>query len=109
MRRRALAEVGHQQPGEGHQPRPRLPRGHAGRQGRAAGVAAAGASQPMPLVLGHVGLDLGQLPDLVPQRGGVLPRQLPATAAAVRRLEGDDVVALVREGAGGGSWRGWPG
>jgi len=31
----ALAEVGHQQAGEGHQPRPRLPRGHgAGRPGR---------------------------------------------------------------------------
>jgi hypothetical protein len=49
----------------------------------------------MPLVLGHPGLDLGQFPDLVAQRGGILPRQLPVTAPTGRRLEGDDVVALL--------------
>src|SRR6516164_6403397 len=49
----------------------------------------------MPLVLGHPGLDLGQFPDLVAQRRSVLPHQCPATAAAVRRLEGDDAVALL--------------
>lgn len=48
-----------------------------------------------------MGPDLGQFPDLVAQRGGVLPRQPPATVAAVRRLEGDDAVALL-----GGDLRG---
>ncbi len=49
----------------------------------------------MPLVLDHQGLDLREFPDLVAQRGGVLPRQLTAAPPTGRRLEGDDVVALL--------------
>ena len=40
--------------------------------------ATARADQPMPLVFGDVRLDLGQFPDLMPQRLGVAARKLPA-------------------------------
>src|SRR5262249_43798390 len=78
------------------QPRPRLPRGDARRQGRARRLAATGTGQPMPLVFDDLGLDLGEFPHLMTQRRGVLSRQLSATAPAGRRLQGDDLVALCR-------------
>ena len=92
----ALAEVGHQQPGEGHQPRPRLSRGDTRRQCRARRLAATGAGQPVPLLFDHLRLDLGEFPHLMTQRRGVLSQQLSATAPAGRRLQGDHVVALTR-------------
>ena len=44
----------------------------------------------MPLVFGHQRLDLGQFPDLMPQRFGVAARELRAAAATGRRFEDDD-------------------
>jgi len=49
----------------------------------------------MPLVLGHVRLDLGQFPHLVPQRLRVAARELRAAAPTLGRLQRLHVVALV--------------
>ena len=55
---------------------------HAARQFRTSCFSARGTRQPMPLVLGHVGLDLRQFPHLVPQRLGI------AAGEAFRRSVG---------------------
>ena len=91
----ALTIVGHQQRGERHQPRPRLALRHARGQFRTACFSTARARQPMPLVLGHVRLDLGHFPDLMPQRLRVAARELRAAASALGRLESLHVVAFV--------------
>src|SRR5262249_17449310 len=57
----ALAEVGHEQPGEGHQPRPRLSRGDARRQGRARRLAASGRSRII-----HALRQGGRMKELIP-------------------------------------------
>ena len=49
----------------------------------------------MPLILGHVRLDLGQFPHLVPQRLRVAARELRAAAPALGRPERLHVVTLV--------------
>ena len=49
----------------------------------------------MPLVFGHMRLDLGQFPHLMPQRLGVVARELRATTSAFGRFEWLHVVALV--------------
>src|SRR3990172_1843925 len=90
----ALTIVGHQQGYEGHQPWPRLPLGHACGQLRTGRFTAGGTCQPMPLVLGHDGLDLGQFPHLVPQRLRVAARELLATTPTFSRLEWLHAVAV---------------
>ena len=89
----ALAIVGHQKRGKGHQSRSRLPQGHAAGQLRTGRFPAAGARQAMPLVFGDVGLDLRQFPHLVPKRFGIAPRELFAAAAAFGRLQRLHLVA----------------
>jgi len=49
----------------------------------------------MPLVLGHMRLDLRQFPDLVPQRLGVAPGELLAAASALGRLQRLHLVAVL--------------
>ena len=49
----------------------------------------------MPLVFGHLRLDLGQFPHLMPQRLRVAARELRAATSAFGRFERLHVVALV--------------
>ena len=91
----ALTIEGHQQGGEGHQPRPRLALRHADGQFRTRRFATAGACQPMQLVLRHVRLDLGQFPHLMPQRFRVAARELLAATPTFGRPQRLHVVALV--------------
>jgi hypothetical protein len=49
----------------------------------------------MPLILGDQWLDLGQFPDLVPQRLGVAAREFGAAATAVAGLEWRNRIALI--------------
>ena len=49
----------------------------------------------MPLVLGHVRLDLGQLPHLMPQGFGIAAGEFLAAAATCGRLERLHVVAVL--------------
>ena len=54
----------------------------------------------MTLIFGHQWLDLWQVPDLLPQRGGIVAAQFPATATTALRLASDDVVALIGRNQG---------
>ena len=68
-----LSEAGHEQAAEGDEPWTLLTGRHAQRQHTAGGTPAA-ADEPMSLVLGDEGLDLGEFPDLVSDRLGGRPR-----------------------------------
>ena len=93
----ALTIVGHQQRDEGHQPRSRLALRHAAAAASAQRcLAATGTRQPMPLIFGHDRLDLGEFPDLMPQRFRVAARELRAATSALGRSQRLHVVALVR-------------
>ena len=89
-----LAEAGHEQTAEGDQPRPGLTGGYAGGQ-VAAGGAAAGTDEAVALILGDDGTNLGQFPDLMPQRLGVGAAQGFATTSAGRRQARHDDLALL--------------
>ena len=90
----ALAIIGHQQGGKGHQPWARLTLRHARGQFRTGRLPAGRATKPMPLILAHVRLDLGQFPHLMPQRLRVTTRQLLAAAPTFAGLKRLYVVAL---------------
>ena len=87
---------------------PDCPCGTPGGQFRTGRFAATRARQPMPLILGHMRLDLGQFPHLMPQRLGVAAGELRAAAATLGRLQRLNVVALVG-GNQGRSCFSWPG
>ena len=91
----ALFEAPHEQRDEGDQLRTRLAGGHAGRQLAAGAGRATRTHQPMQLIFGHMRLDGGNLPDLMPQRLGVAASQPLAATTARRRLDGDHVLALL--------------
>ncbi len=95
MRRPAfgLAKAGHEEAGEGDQPRPGLTRGDAGWQGTA-GRATAHTDEPVLLVFGNARLDFGEFPDLMAERLGIRSRQGLATASAGGRHAGDDLLAV---------------
>ena len=90
----ALAEVGHEQAGEGDRPRAGLADGYAGREVGAGGRPAP-AGEPVALVLGDDGLDLGEFPDRMPERGRVGPGEGRVAPPAGRRGDRDDPVAVV--------------
>ena len=92
----ALPKVCHQQSRERHEPRSRLAGRHTRRQCRAGRFAAARASEPMPLVFRHKRPDLGQFPDLMPQRGGIRSRQPRSAPPACGGLERFCFVAVCR-------------
>ena len=54
----------------------------------------------MKLIFGYQGFDLGQFPNLVPQRSQVVPRQFATAASAQIGLTGDDIVALLDRNQG---------
>ena len=58
-------------------------------------LSATGTRQPMTLVLGHLPLDHGQFPDLMPQRFRVVSRELRSAASAFDRFQRSHIVALV--------------
>ena len=91
----ALTIEGHQHRRQRHQTRTGLPLRHADGQFRTCRLATAGTRQPMALVFGHMWLDLGQFPHLMPQRLRVAARELRATTSAFGRFEWLHVVALV--------------
>src|SRR5258707_12911402 len=91
----ALAEVSHQEADEGHQSRPRLASRHACGKFRTSRFSAAGAVEPMALVLRHVWLDNRQLPHLVTNGLRITAVQFFAATAAFRRLERNHFLALL--------------
>ena len=92
----ALPKVCHQQSGKRHEPRSRLADRHSRRQCRAGRFAAARAGEPMPLVFRHKRPDLGQFPDLMPQRGGIRSREPRSAPPACGGLERFRLVAVCR-------------
>ena len=92
----ALAEVGHQQCGEGHQSWSRLTDRHAGREFPAGRRPATGTGEPVPLVLRDQRLDLRQFPHLMPQRFGIVAQQLDSASTTGGGPEQHYVLALVR-------------
>ena len=92
----ALPKVCHQQSRERHEPRSRLAGRHSRRQCRTGCFAPARASEPMPLVFRHKRLDLGQFPDLMPQRGGIRSREPRCAPPACGGLECFRLVAVCR-------------
>ena len=92
----ALPKVCHQQSRERHEPRSRLAGRHTRRQCRAGRFAAARAGEPMPLVFRHKRPDLGQFPDLMPQRGGIRSREPRSAPPACGGLERFRLVAVCR-------------
>ena len=80
-----LPKAAHQQRDQRHQPRAGLTGGNTRRQLGTGRRAAAATAQPMPLVLRDDRLDLGQFPDLMPQRLGIAgPRVSRRTAGTGR-------------------------
>lgn len=82
----ALSEAGHQQPDERRQSRPALAGRHVGGKLSTSGLAAARAFPPLTLVLDDDRLDLGQLPNLMPQRRKIASRQPPPATPTPARL-----------------------
>ena len=79
-----LTKAGHEQAGEGDEPRPGLAGRHTLRK-FAAGAAAAGADEPMPLIFGDDRFDFGKFPDLMSQGLGIDAGEWFAATAASRR------------------------
>ena len=92
----ALPEVGHQQSGEGDEPRTRLPRRYSLRKRCTRTLAAAGTDEPVLLIFGDDRLDLGQFPHLMPKWFRISPCQLRGTASTSCWFQGHDVLALLR-------------
>ncbi|MDP3138810.1 MAG: hypothetical protein Q8N17_21060 [Burkholderiaceae bacterium] len=90
-----LLGAAHQQRREGHQPRSGLTLRHAGGKFAAGARRAAGAGQPMLLVFGDELLDLGQVPDLIPPRLRIVPRQRFAATPAGLGFDRDHRLTLV--------------
>ena len=90
----ALLEAAHQQGRQSDQPRPGLPLRHTGRQLATGGDTTLGAVQPVQLIFGDDRLDLGNLPDLMPQRLWVAAPERFATAAALLGFKDHDFMAV---------------
>lgn len=84
------------------EPWPERPGGHARRQGRTGGGAAAGAGQAMEPVFVHHGGNRRHLGDLMSERLGVLTGQGVTAPAAFRRLAVDDLSELLGRDQGSG-------
>jgi hypothetical protein len=89
-----LAEAGHEQAGEGDQPRSGLPRRDTAGQ-RAAGGTAARAEEPVLLIFGDDRLDFREFPDLMAERLGIGSCQGSTAPAALDRHAGDGRMALL--------------
>ena len=90
-----LTKARHQESGEGDEPRAGLAGGHALGE-FAAGAASARADKSMPLIFDDDGRDLGKIPDLMTERGGIDAGERLAAPTTCRREDRNDLLTLLR-------------
>jgi hypothetical protein len=91
----ALLETAHEQRYECHQSRFGRTPWHTCRKFAAGCLAAADTREPMTLIFRDESFDFRNFPDLMPQRGGIIPGQLSPTSSTHSGYHAHDLMTLV--------------